>query len=167
MLKKLVVPMFALSLAGFGCSSSSNNTTDARGGSGGGGGSGGAGGARDGAANDGSGLSDAAAAVAAMCPAKVTQNGVDGSTNNVTAFSAADFCTLFLDICSSDITAQNTALYTSTTCPATYMTTFNDSQKMCRSYHLCLAEANTGSTRSIHCLHTQGTAPEGGVAPCP
>jgi hypothetical protein len=201
--KKLaVVPFIVLSLAAFGCSSSSSGgAAGAGGGSAGTGAAGadagaagtGAAGADAGAAGTGAAGADAGAAgtgadAAAGTGADAAAGaGVDGSVDIVVdsgadavnlaadetlcatkrtemmsavAYSAADFCAVYADICGA--TAFTGAL-TSGDCITMYNSWAGKtvagaatSVQSCVSYHVCNAQT---MEKALHCPHAAGMAP--------
>jgi hypothetical protein len=165
MLNKLAASIFVLSLAAFGCSSSSGTPHDASTGAGGStdgshDGTGGASGS-DGAASEVAITSEASMSAADMCPTMLTN--MDGGHSNV-AYSGEDYCALLFDTCMP--TATDGIQFTSmTTCVAWYDGTADAGvlaasaeQKKCLSYHVCAAFTNAAPGRATHCMHAEAKA---------
>jgi hypothetical protein len=167
MLKKLAASMFLLSLAAYGCSSSSGSPRD---------GSTGAGGTTDaahegGGGNDGSSdgssatdvalTSDASKMAADMCDQMLTN--MDGGHSAV-AYSGADYCALLFDTCMP--TATDGIQFTSmATCVDWYDGTADAGvlaasaeQQKCLSYHVCAAFTNKSPGTATHCMHAEAKA---------
>ena len=161
MLNKLAASIFVLSLAAFGCSSSSGTPRDS-GGTGGGtdgphDGTGGAGGS-DGSSSDVALTSDASQMAADMCQTMLTN--MDGGHADV-AYSGADYCALLFDTCMP--TAADGVQFTSMASCVTWYDGTGDAgiasagaeQKKCLSYHVCAAYTDKSPGRAIHCMHSE------------
>jgi hypothetical protein len=169
MLKKLAVPFLVLSLAAFGCSSSSTSPDatgtggkGGSGGSGGGGGKGGSGGGSGGSTGTG-GTTDGSAEHA----------GDGGDAPNLPACTTTDdavvsamdtaqaFCANLLNTCAAFLDANYNTM---TKCVSAYnaangTTSTGTSQKHCQSYHLCGNTIAKGMSAAVHCPHAQGAGP--------
>jgi hypothetical protein len=127
---------------------------------GGGGGSGGAGGGTTGTAGTsgqagtrGNGGTGGETGVGGTGGASVPT--CTSTTPTSPAMSSADYCAILLDGCSG-VSGFTLPYMDQATCIAAYGA-LTDSQRMCRSYHLCNAIAVGGAqTKSVHCPHAVG-----------
>jgi hypothetical protein len=150
MLKRLLIPVLAFTVAAIGCGGNSNRTI------GGDGETGAAGteGATAGASGATAGVSGATAGTSGGEAG--TSGGTDaGSDGAFPACNLETFCPVFLATCGTTTKGYTTL--------AECMTTFaavgaaSPYQQQCESYHLCLALAyDPGSDRTLHCSHAAG-----------
>ena len=126
MLKKLLIPVFAFTVAAIGCSGGSNDTP-----------SGDAGAAGSTAAADASmtGLNSPVAGPDVVCTLET-------------------FCPIYVAYCDTTIPGYTTLAECMTTFAA--LGVANPTKQTCQSEHLCLAIYDTGSDRMLHCLHASG-----------
>jgi hypothetical protein len=160
-LKKLLIPVFAFTVAAIGCSGGSNNTTDGGNGTAGstGGSSGGAASASGGAAGGGAGGSSGRTAGASGGAAGASGGGAGsdaGSGDDIFApvCTLETFCPIFLEYCGTTTPGYTTLAECMTTYAAIGAATPNKQQ--CETFHLCNAIYDTGSDRTLHCGHAAG-----------
>lgn len=158
MLKKLLIPVLAFTVAAIGCGGGSNDTTG--GGAGSGGSTAGAGGSTAGADGSTAGAdgwtagTDAAAGVDGADGAEVG-TGLDSPPAGADVVCTLQtFCPVFLTYCGTTTPGYTTL--------AECMTSFaavgaaNALKQQCESYHLCNAIYDTGDDRALHCGHAAG-----------
>ena len=126
MLKKLLIPVFAFTVAAIGCSGSSNDTTH----------------------GDAGTAGSTAVADASMTGLNSPVAGADAGCTLET------FCPIFLQYCGTANPGYTTLAECMTTYAAIGAT--NSSGQQCESYHLCNAIYDTGSDRALHCSHAAG-----------
>ena len=156
-MKKLAVPFLVLSLAAFGCSSSSSNK-DASGGNGGstGGSSGGTGGT-GGTGGRGAGGGGAGGTTSDGGNPDTLQPSCTVVTDTTTAdqsmvLTAQVFCDNLQSACAGMLTTP----YMGATCTTTYTAS---TRQHCQSYHLCWGVEGGGAgpaSVTPHCSHAQG-----------
>jgi hypothetical protein len=144
-LKKLLIPVFAVAVATVGCSGGSTNAT---------------GDGKTGAVGSTAGA-DAATADAAGSTASAdgSMTGLNSPPAGADAGCTLEtFCPIFLQYCGT----ANPGYTTLEECMTTYAAVgaSNPSGQQCESYHLCNAIDDTGSDRALHCSHAAG---RGGV----
>ena len=143
-LKKLLIPVFAVAVAAVGCSGANNATGDGKTGT-----------AGSTAGADAS-TADAAGATAS---ADGSMTGLNSPAAGADAGCTLEtFCPIFLQYCGTANPGYTTLAECMTTYAAVGAT--NPSGQQCESYHLCNAIDDTGSDRALHCSHAAG---RGGV----
>jgi hypothetical protein len=155
-LNKLLIPVFAFTVAASGCGGSSNNTTGGDG--------------KTGAAGSTSGIAGATGAAGDSVGADAWTAGTGGSTADTSdgAAGADDalpggtypvctvdtFCQLFIAYCGTTTPGYTTMDECMTTYAAVGAAT--PTKQQCETSHLCSAVFDTGDERTLHCGHAAG-----------